>query len=103
MSRTNVSNVKPVTFSAPKVGMSFSDEATSTIELISRTSDVRTLTDSDTICIFIDNGRIVNSQGKVKSETMSSEEIFSSSSPRQQLESVWNMIITLSKVTEELR
>ena len=84
--------------------MSFSDDR-STIELISRASDLHNHsdTDTDTICVFIDNGRVVNSRGKPKLDdsTMNSDQ-FSSATSREQLEMIWEVMMTLSRVTEDL-
>ena len=87
--------------------MSWSD-ACDTLELISKQSEhsgqqLISYTDSDTICIFIDNGKIVNSQGRVKSAiTMDANVIFTDLDHKAQLESIWNTIRTLSQITEEL-
>ena len=84
--------------------MSFSDDR-STIELISRASDLHNAsdTDTDTICVFIDKGRVVNSRGKPKLDdsNMNSDQ-FSSVTGREQLEVIWEVMMTLSRVTEDL-
>ena len=89
--------------------MSWSDDR-STLELISRTSDHNIINtdsdaDTDTICIFIDNGRVVNSQGKVKDSRVMdapSDEMSESRSQREQLEMIWSLVRRMSMMSREV-
>ena len=87
--------------------MSFSDDR-STLELISRpTSDFQTFsdTDTDTICVFIDNGRVVNSRGRPRlldnMETAASQ-LFAEQTTRMQLEAIWSLLRSLSQIQEDM-
>ena len=84
--------------------MSFSDDR-DTIELISRASDLHNTsdTDTDTICVFIDNGRVVNSRGRPKlDESIMNPNQFSTVATKEQLVMIWEVMRTLSRVTEDL-
>ena len=86
--------------------MSVSDDR-STLELISRPSDIQPLsdTDEDTICVFFDNGRVVNSRGRPRllenMETAASE-LFAEQTTKMQLEALWGLLRTLSQIKEDL-
>ena len=88
--------------------MSFSDDR-STLELISRpASDIQpdfSDTDNDTICVFIDNGRVVNSRGRPRLlETMetAASEMFAEQTSKMQLEAIWSLLRTLSQIKEDM-
>ena len=66
--------------------MSFSDDR-DTAQLISTA-------DTDTICVFIDNGRVVNSSGRPRQLAM---ELDPQQPGPQQLEAVWSLVTSLAQ------
>ena len=71
--------------------MSFSDDR-DTAQLISTA-------DTDTICVFIDNGRVVNSSGRPRQLAM---ELDPQQPGPQQLEAVWSLVSSLAQMTEDM-
>ena len=71
--------------------MSFSDDR-DTAQLISTA-------DTDTICVFIDNGRVVNSSGRPRQLAM---ELDPQQPGPQQLEAVWSLVTSLAQMTEDM-
>ena len=72
-----------------------------TIELI---SSVRpspyplSISDTDTLCVLIDNGKVVNSSGQV----MKNIDMVEHQDSKKQMESLWSIIISLPILVSEL-
>ena len=70
-----------------------------TIELISSNPPhLLSISDTDTLCILIDNGKIVDSSG----QAMSNINMVNYESSKQQMESLWSMLISLPLLASDL-
>ena len=71
-----------------------------TIELISSNQPyLLSISDTDTLCILIDNGKVVSSSGQAMSNIDTVDYHHSS---KQQMESLWSMIISLPLLVSDL-
>ena len=70
-----------------------------TIELISSNRpSPYPLSDTETLCILIDNGKVVNSSGQVMNKIDSMDP----NSSKQQMESLWSLLISLPLIAADL-